>query len=277
MKRSVSSLVQTALIGFLIIGLLTAPTTSWGAEVLNYRYSVDGENPLDYWFSGDGIRIDFEDGNQKFTILYRSDDNTMNYLMHHEEQAIVLDEAFLEKTIARLEQIRRKLENLPERQRKMMERSMGDAVKSIHNDQTITTPTLVESGRTEWKGRSAVRNTVMMDGDTTGTALFLEEAPLEFNPEEQTNVDRFQSLMEKLLKVTGTMSKSLEDTQLNGNQSFHLLGDRLFRLAVFQSTENRIELTDWSRHNVPESHFSIPKNFSVKKPGNSMGGGVPAQ
>ncbi len=274
MIRRIFSANPTCLVVLLLIGLLT-PGPSWGAEALNYRYTVDDENPLNYWFAEKGIRIDLKDGDQQFTIIYRSDRNSLNYLLHREKKAIVLNEAFLEKTIAQMEQMRRQLENLPDQQRKIIEKSSGEAVESLRKNQAITTPTLVENGRTRWKGRSAVRSTIVMDGDTTGTVLILEEPPLKFKPGEQSSVNQFQALMKKVFTVTGTMAKSLDDSQMNENQSFHLLGDQLFRLAVYRSTKNEIELSDWNRREVPENHFSIPEDFSVQKPGKS--GGITGQ
>jgi hypothetical protein len=81
------------------------------------------------------------------------------------------------------------------------------------------------------------------------------------------------------MQVTGTMAESLGDVRVNQNRSLHLLGDRLFRLAAFQSTENRILLSDWNREEVSDDHFTIPENYTVQKPGSSPddSGLVPGQ
>lgn len=266
-------------LSLLMIVLIFASHPLQAAEALNYRYTVDEEKPLNYWFDKQGIRMDLEDGDQKFTILYRSDENSLAYLLHHEEKAIVLDEQFLETMIAQIKRMRRKLKKLPERQRKMLERSMGETMRGLKKDQAITTPTFVPGKKTEWRGRAAVRHDLVMDGDTAGRALFLEEPPVEFTPGEQSSVDGFQSIMKKMMKVTGTMAESLGDVRINQNRSFHLLGDRLFRLAAFQSSENRIVLSDWNREEISDDHFTIPENYTVQKPGSSPDGSglVPGQ
>lgn len=266
-------------ITFLVVLLLGFASTApgFGAEALNYHYEIQDDQTLDYWFSKAGLRMDFRDGDSEYTILQPADQQTVITVTHHDKQAVRLDRAFLERMIAQVKQMRKKLEQLPSRQRKMMEKSMGDAISSLE-EKNLSPPTIVNETSVEWKDRSAVRGDVTSDGDTAGTVVLLDEAPLEPNEDELRSLHNFQSLMEDLLKVTGMVAESSGIDRISGNRSFHLFGDRLLRLAEFRSSEATIRLTDWERREVDDGFFSVPSDYTVKDPGasmdpGSMGGG----
>lgn len=261
-------------ITFLIVLLLGLASTvpGFGAEALNYHYELQDNQTLDYWFSKAGLRMDFRDGDSEYTILLPADQQTIVTVTHHEKQAVRLDRAFLERMIARVKQMRKKLEQLPPRQRKMMEKSMGDAISSLE-EKDFSPPRIVNETSVEWKNRSAVRGEVTSDGDTVGRVVLLDEAPLTPNENELRSLHNFQSLMEDLLRVTGMVAESTGIDRISGNRSFHLFGDRLLRLAEFRSPEATLRLTDWNRREVDAGFFSVPSDYTVKDPGASMGPG----
>lgn len=272
--RFLNEVMTIKRLSLLILSLLFINTVTFASSAVHYSYQDQNQENHDYWFSEEAIKIETQGSNNRI-IIYRANNNELITLNPNSREAIILDREGIKQLIKKIKRIYQRMQQLPESQRRMMEDAMGGMVEKIKEAEEIAKPEFVQIGPTTWKDQSAQKGVFRTDGDTSGSAVILDEPPVSIEDEERKVLEKFKDFFVEVLRLSSSVSQSLDLTETL-SQSRSLLGDLQFRLAEFQSPDTSLSLTDWGRTSVSDDFFSIPENYSTRRPnfqGNPSGTG----
>lgn len=263
-------------LGLVLLFLVLTSSSALGAEAVHYIYQDQDETTYDYWVSDTGVRIHTRGPSGK-TLIYRTLDDELITLDPSSREAIVLGRQDIQNLMQRIQRILEHLRQLPPEQRRMMKRTMGGMLTNVRDTEAIKIPKLVDTKPTTWRDRPARRGYLTAGDDTAGTAILLNTPPISISKGERRSFRQFKGFFVDVLRLAGTVSESLDLTEII-NRSQSLLGERQFRLAEFRSDDTTITLIDWNREPVPVNFFSVPEDYTTRRPsfqGSVTPGGSP--
>ncbi len=235
-------------------------------EFKNYEKGNEEESEINTAiFTPEKLKIESNNKNGKVTVIYNAPKEKIIIIMDEEKSYMVMSKELMANLSKQMEgamaQMKQQLANLPEAQRKQMEKMMSSQMGTVDVEYTLT--------NTGEKKKINQWNTTKYNLKANDEL----KSEIWATPYQTMGID--ESEMAVMKSFSGFMNNMLKSVPMAQKDPFSAVYDELKGIPVktINVTDNTVsELVSVKDYTATESDFSVPSDYTEKKLPISGGG-----
>lgn len=228
-------------------------------EFKNYEKGNEGESELNTAiFTPDILKIDNKSKNGKVTMIYNAAKEKIVVIMHDEESYMVMNKEMIvnlnKQVSGMMEQMKQQFANLPDAQRKQMEKMMSAQMGGVSVNYTVT--------------KTGEKKKVNQWNTTKYNLKADDELKSEIWAAPYSTVGIKEADMAAMKSFSGFMGDMLKAVPMVQKDPFSAIYDEIKGIPVrtINATDNTVnELVSVKDYSATEADFAIPSGFTEKK------------